>query len=72
MRVVADEGVERQIVDGLRNEGHSVWYVAEKTPSASDDFVLSMAREQDALLARVFHRVPTAAAQSGMSTALRL
>ena len=50
MRIVADEGVERQIVDGLRNEGHSVWYVAEKTPSASDDFVLSMAREQDALL----------------------
>ena len=50
MKFVADEGVERQIVDGLRNDGHSVWYVAEETPSVSDDFVLSVAHEQNALL----------------------
>ena len=47
---MADEGVERQIVDRLRNDGHSVWYVAEETPSASDDFVLSVAHKQNALL----------------------
>jgi predicted nuclease of predicted toxin-antitoxin system len=47
---VADEGVERQIVYGLRNDGHSVWYVAEKMPSVSDGFVLSVAHEQNALL----------------------
>ena len=50
MNIVADEGVERQIVDGLRNDGHSVWYVAEEAPSVSDEFVLSVAREQNALL----------------------
>jgi predicted nuclease of predicted toxin-antitoxin system len=50
VKIVADEGVERQIVDGLRNDGHLVWYVAEETPSSSDDFVLSVAREQNALL----------------------
>ena len=50
MRFVVDEGVERQIVEGLRNDGHSVWYIAEETPSVSDDFVLSVAYEQNALL----------------------
>ena len=50
MRIVADEGVERQIVSSLRNYGHSVWYIAEETPSVSDDFVLFLAREQNALL----------------------
>ena len=50
MRFVVDEGVERQVVDGLRNDGHSVWYIAEETPSVSDDFVLSVAHEQNALL----------------------
>jgi len=37
-------------VNGLRNDGHLVWYVAEETPSVSDDFVLSVAYEQNALL----------------------
>ena len=50
MRIVADEGVEQQIIDSLRNDGHSVWYVAEETPSVADEFVLSVAQEQNALL----------------------
>ena len=50
MKFVVDESVERQIVDGLRNNGHLVWYIAEETPSVSDDYVLSVAREQKALL----------------------
>ena len=48
-----DEGVDRQIVYGLRDCGYSVWYVAEEAPSVSDDFVLSLAHEQNALLVTV-------------------
>lgn len=29
MNFVADESVDRQIVERLRNDGHSVWYVAD-------------------------------------------
>jgi hypothetical protein len=29
MNFVADESVDRQIVDRLREDGHKVWYVAE-------------------------------------------
>jgi predicted nuclease of predicted toxin-antitoxin system len=50
MKFVADESVERQIVDGLKKAGHEVWYVAEQTPSASDDFVLSTAARLRAVL----------------------
>jgi hypothetical protein len=32
MILVADEGVDRQIVDRLRSEGHEVHYVAEMEP----------------------------------------
>jgi Holliday junction resolvase len=40
MNLVADEGVERQIVEKLRKDGHAVIYVAELAPSISDDFVV--------------------------------
>jgi len=36
MNFVADESVDRQIVERLRNDGHSVWYVAEMAPSISE------------------------------------
>ena len=32
MNFVADESVDRQIVERLRNDDHSVWYVAEMAP----------------------------------------
>ena len=50
MKFVADESVERQIVVSLRENNHKVWYIAEETPSVSDDYVLSIAHEQNALL----------------------
>lgn len=50
MKFVADEGVDAPIVHYLRERGHLVWYVAEMAAGVSDDTVLSLAREQDALL----------------------
>lgn len=40
MNLLADEGVDRQIVERLRQEGYSVLYIAEMEPGMSDDLVL--------------------------------
>jgi predicted nuclease of predicted toxin-antitoxin system len=50
MNWVADESVERPIVERLRREGHAVWYVAEMDPSITDNEVLRHANEQNAML----------------------
>jgi predicted nuclease of predicted toxin-antitoxin system len=50
MNVVADEGVDRQIVEQLRQAGHDVLYVAELAPSISDDEVLQQANARQAAL----------------------
>ena len=50
MNLLADEGIDRQIVDRLRQEGHSVLYIAEMDPGISDDEVLDTANEEEALL----------------------
>ena len=50
MILVADEGVDRQIVDRLRSEGHEVHYVAEMEPGISDTAVLELAGRNDAVL----------------------
>ena len=50
MIFLADEGIDRQIVDRLRDEGHFVQYVAEMDPGISDDSVLELANIQNALL----------------------
>ena len=51
MNLLADESVDRQIVDRLRQDGHAVRYVAEMDPGISDDTVLDLAyREADVLL----------------------
>ena len=34
----------------MRNNGHFVCYIAEESPSVSDDFVLAVTHEQNALL----------------------
>jgi len=47
---LADEGVDRPIVERLRLERVSVWYVAEMQPSIADDLVLAIANQQGALL----------------------
>jgi uncharacterized protein DUF5615 len=40
---LADESVDRQIVDRIRQDGHLVRYVAEMEPGISDDAVLDLA-----------------------------
>ena len=50
MNFLVDEGVDRQIVDKLRQDDHSVLYIAEMAPGIADDEVLEMANERGALL----------------------
>src|SRR5215213_5269355 len=50
MNLLADEGVERQIVERLRQDGRTVLYIAEMEPSIPDDVVLERANEISALL----------------------
>jgi len=47
---VADESVDRQIVDRLRQEDYLVWYVAEMEPGIADSVVLELATREGALL----------------------
>ncbi|MCX7839148.1 MAG: DUF5615 family PIN-like protein, partial [Anaerolineae bacterium] len=50
MNFLADESVDRQIVERLRQDGHRVWYVAEMKPGISDDSVLALANQEPAIL----------------------
>lgn len=50
MNLLADEGIDRQIVDALRANGFIVAYVAEMAPGISDDEVLAFANREGALL----------------------
>jgi predicted nuclease of predicted toxin-antitoxin system len=53
MKLLADESVDQPIVERLRNAGHNVLYVAELAPSISDDEVLRLANDEDAILVTV-------------------
>ena len=50
MNLLADESVDRPIVERLRNDGHEVVYVAELSPSIGDNEVLQKANDSRALL----------------------
>lgn len=50
MNFVADEGIDRQIVDRLRQDGHNVQYIAEMDPGISDEVVLNIANRETAPL----------------------
>ena len=50
MKLLADESIDRQIVDHLRQDGHLVRYVAELEPGLPDDTVLEWANRESALL----------------------
>jgi predicted nuclease of predicted toxin-antitoxin system len=47
---MADENIDRQIVERLRQDGHEVWYVAEMDPGVSDQEVLTFANNEQAVL----------------------
>ena len=48
--MLADENINQQIVERLRQDGHTVWYVVEMEPGISDDVVLDLANREGALL----------------------
>ncbi len=50
MNFLADESVDRPIVEHLRRDGHQVSYVAELGPGMPDDDVLNLANQEAALL----------------------
>jgi len=50
MNLLADEGVDRPIVELLRSEGHQVVYIAELTPGIDDSSILEQANAGYSLL----------------------
>lgn len=50
MNLFADESVDRSIVERLRMDGHQVEYVAELSPSISDEEVLRQANDRGVVL----------------------
>lgn len=50
MSLVADESIDRPIVERLRRRGLEVTFVAELEPGLDDDAVLALANERNALL----------------------
>lgn len=50
MNLLADEGIDAPIVDRLRDDNHTVWYVAELAPSLPDDEILALAYSEQMLL----------------------
>ncbi|MCS6977699.1 MAG: DUF5615 family PIN-like protein [Gemmatales bacterium] len=50
MNLVADENVDRSIVERLRKDGHVVDWIAELSPSVTDDEVLRQASESGSVL----------------------
>ncbi|GAC1596626.1 MAG: hypothetical protein NVS3B19_19080 [Ginsengibacter sp.] len=50
MNLLADEGVDKPIVDELRNNGFDVVYILETNQGVSDEFILAMANTDKRLL----------------------
>jgi predicted nuclease of predicted toxin-antitoxin system len=50
MKLLVDESVDRAVVERLRQDGHTVVYVAEVSPTMTDDDVLRSANDQSALV----------------------
>jgi predicted nuclease of predicted toxin-antitoxin system len=50
LKIVADESVDKQIVNRLRSDGHDVLFIAELDPGIDDDAVLVRSRESNAVL----------------------
>jgi len=50
MNFLADEGVDKPIVDQLRNSGFDVHYILETHRGADDEMVLRLANEENRIL----------------------
>ncbi len=50
MNILTDENLDVQMVERLRQDGHSVAYIAEMSPSLSDDAIVNLARQLAAVV----------------------
>jgi predicted nuclease of predicted toxin-antitoxin system len=50
MKLLADEGIDKPIVDALRNKGFDVVYILETNRGADDDVIPAMANADKKLL----------------------
>jgi predicted nuclease of predicted toxin-antitoxin system len=50
MNLLADEGIDRQIVERLRQDGHAVTYIAESAAGMADATILTLTNEYEAVL----------------------
>ena len=50
MNLLADEGVDKPIVDLLRGKGFNVVYILETNQGADDEFILAMANADQKIL----------------------
>jgi len=50
MNLLADENIEQQVVERLRQDGHAVLYVAEMEPGIPDELVLQRANDERSML----------------------
>ena len=50
MHLLADEGVDKAVVDRLRQDGHTVVYIAELAPGIDDHAVLRQANQRSDVL----------------------
>lgn len=50
MKFLADEGVDRSIVDGLKKLNFDVFYIIDETRSLSDDVLLQIAANEKRIL----------------------
>lgn len=50
MKFLADEGVDRSIVDGLRQKGYNTLYVIEEDRGLDDERILQMAENEKRIL----------------------
>ena len=50
MRFLADESVDQPIVKSLRDKDYHVDYITEFSPGITDEEVLALAKEKDAIL----------------------
>ncbi len=53
MKLVADEGFDKPIVDYLRSKGYDIIYILELSPGITDQEVLSIALKEQAVLLTV-------------------
>lgn len=69
MNLVCDEGVQRPIVEQLREHGHHVLYVAELDPGIDDDVILERANALHAPLVTIDKDFGELVFRQGLSTA---